>query len=364
MVKPIDKSNIHRILIRATNWVGDAVMTMPALEAVRENFPEAHLTVLARPWVIPLLENHPSVDKVIPYSRGNGPREDLLEMIHVVRQIRTQGFDLAILFQNAFEAALLTFLGGIKNRVGYNTDGRGLLLSHGIPRRKDIMKGHQVEYYLAILRGMGWEAKSKDPTLYVDPKESESMGEMLLTHGIEEHDFLVALSPGAIYGPAKRWPSERFAMIGDYAVQKWGAKVLIMGSEREKDIGAAVKEAMKQPALDLSGMTSLAGAMALIKRCGFFVTNDSGLMHVAAALQVPLVAIFGSTDPVATGPRGPSARIVQHETECAPCLRAECPEDYRCMLSIEPEEVWKEMEYLRHKAQGTRHRAPDPDHIP
>ncbi len=349
MGKPIDKSKIHRILIRATNWVGDAVMTMPALEAVRANFPDAHVTVLARPWVIPLLENHPAVNRVIPYRRGDGLKEDFLEIIRVIRQIRGQGFDLAILFQNAFEAALLTFLGGIKNRVGYNTDGRGFLLSHGVRRRDDIMKGHQVEYYLAILRGMGWEAKSKDPTLFVDPKEIENLGAVLLTNGINEGDFVVALSPGAIYGPAKRWPAERFAQIGDWATEKWGAKVLILGSEGEKEICEGVSVAMKQPALDLSGMTSLPGAMALIKRCGFFVTNDSGLMHVAAAIGVPLVAIFGSTDPIATGPRGPKARIVQHETECAPCLKPECPEDYRCMLSITPEEVWQEMDDLRLK---------------
>jgi heptosyltransferase-2 len=286
---------------------------------------------------------------VIPYRRGNGLKEDFLEIIRVIRQIRGQGFDLAILFQNAFEAALLTFLGGIKNRVGYNTDGRGFLLSHGVRRRDDIMKGHQVEYYLAILRGMGWEAKSKDPTLFVDPKEIENLGAMLLTNGINEGDFVVALSPGAIYGPAKRWPAERFAQIGDWATEKWGAKVLILGSEGEKEICEGVSVAMKQPAIDLSGITSLAGAMALIKRCGFFVTNDSGLMHVAAAIGVPLVAIFGSTDPIATGPRGPKARIVQHETECAPCLKPECPEDYRCMLSITPEEVWQEMDDLRLK---------------
>ena len=347
MGKPLDKSKIHRILVRATNWVGDAVMTMPALEAVRSNFPDGHITVLARPWVIPLLENHPAVDRVIPYKRGNGFKEDFLEIIHVVRQIRAETFDVAILFQNAFEAALLAFLGGVKNRVGYTTDGRGILLSHGIRRRKDIMEGHQVEYYLAILSGMGWEAKSKDPVLFVDPEGVESMNAMLLNNGIDKGDFVVALSPGAIYGPAKRWPVERFAQIGDWAVQKWGAKVLILGSESEKDIGMEVSNAMRHSALDLSGATSLAGAMALIKRCGFFVTNDSGLMHVAAALGVTLVAIFGSTDPIATGPRGPKARIVQHETECAPCLKQECPEDYRCMLSITPEEVWKEMEDLR-----------------
>ena len=349
MGRPIEKSKIHRILIRATNWVGDAVMTMPALEAVRENFPNADITVVARPWVIPLLETHPAVKNVIPYHRGKGRREDFLEILRVVRRIREQNFDLAILFQNAFEAALLTFLGGIKNRVGYNTDGRGFLLSHGVRRRADIMKGHQVEYYLGILKGMGWEANSKDPMLFVDPEEDERIGTMLRHHGIAVEDFLVALGPGAIYGPAKRWPSERFALIGDRAAERWGAKVLIMGSEKEKDIGAEVNKAMNHPALDLSGLTSLGGAMALIKRCGFFVTNDSGLMHVAAALQIPLVAVFGSTDPVATGPRGPFARIVQHKTDCAPCLKPECPEDYRCMLSITPEEVWHEMEELKRR---------------
>ena len=349
MGKPIEKSKIHRILIRATNWVGDAVMTMPALEAVRKNFPDADITVLARPWVIPLLETHPVVNHVIPYSRGNGLREDFLEILRVVRRIREQDFDLAILFQNAFEAALLVFLGGIKNRVGYNTDGRGFLLSHGVRRRDDIMKGHQVEYYLGILKGMGWEADSKDPALFVDPDEDERISTLLRNHGIEVNDFFVALSPGAIYGPAKRWPSERFALIGDWAVERWGAKVLIMGSEREKDIGSEVRKTMNQPAFDLSGVTSLGGAMALISRCGFFVTNDSGLMHVAAALHIPLVALFGSTNPVATGPRGPNARIIQHETECAPCLKPKCPEDYRCMLSITPEEVWQEMEKLKRR---------------
>jgi lipopolysaccharide heptosyltransferase II len=349
MGKPIEKSKIHKILIRATNWVGDAVMTMPALEAVRKNFQDADITVLARPWVTPLLEAHPAVNRVIPYRRGNGFGEDFLEILRIVRRIREQDFDLAILFQNAFEAALLAFLGGIKNRVGYSTDGRGFLLSHGVRRRDDIMKGHQVEYYLGILKGMGWEADSKDPILFVDPDEDEKIGIMLRNHGIEVNDFLMALSPGAIYGPAKRWPSERFALIGDWAVEKWGAKVLIMGSEREKDIGADVNDAMKHPALNLCGLTSLGGAMALIKRCGFFVTNDSGLMHVAAALHIPLVAVFGSTDPVATGPRGPNARIVQHETDCAPCLKPECPEDSRCMLSITSEEVWQEMEELKRR---------------
>ena len=345
--KQIDKSKIKRILVRATNWVGDVVMTAPALEAVGENFPDSTLTVLSRPWVIPLLENHPAVDRVLPLRKGKGRLADLAEIIRVAALIRKQRFDLAILFQNAFEAALLASLGGVKFRVGYNTDGRRFLLSHAVIRNDEIIKLHQVEYYLSILRAMGWEAETKDPGLFVAQKDTESVRSLLSSKGIEAEDFLLALSPGAVFGPAKRWPPDRFAAIGDRAAERWGAKVIVLGSEGEKDICETLCRSMKHDPLNLCGMTTLGEAMALIKRCHFFVTNDSGLMHVAAALNVPMVAIFGSTDPVATGPRSRRARIVRHPADCAPCLKPVCPTDYHCMLSIEPEEVWEQMEALQ-----------------
>ncbi len=348
--KPIDKSEINRILIRATNWVGDAVMTIPALEAVRDNFPASTLVVLARPWVIPLFANHPAVDQVLPIRKGKGYLSDLVEIIRVARLIRRHKFDLAILFQNAFEAALLACLGGIRFRIGYNTDGRRFLLSHAAIRNDKVLKLHQVEYYLSLLRAMGWTARSKDSRLFVVEKDMETIRSLLLSKGIGEDDFLLGLSPGAIFGPAKRWPAERFAFIGDWASERWGAKVLVLGSERERDICMVVCKSMKHAMLNLCGMTTIGEAMALIKRCRFFVTNDSGLMHIAAALNVPMVAIFGSTDPVTTGPRSRKARIVKHQIDCSPCLRPECPTDYRCMLDIEPEEVWKEMEILKGEA--------------
>ena len=344
--KPIDKKRIGRILVRSTNWVGDAVMTIPALEAIKENFPASNLTVLARPWVIPLLENNPGVDQVLPFKKGKGFLSNIVEVIRAASLIRGLGFDLALLFQNAFEAALLTCLGGIRFRVGYNTDGRRLLLSHAVIRDREILRQHQVEYYLGILRAFGWEAPSKDPSLHVAEKEMWAARTILSSHGIEEGDFVVGLSPGAIYGPAKRWPIERFALIGDWAAERWGARVLVMGSQTEKSLGENLGRLMKHHPVNLCGSTTLGEAMALIKRCRLFVSNDSGLMHVAAALRVPTVAVFGSTDPVATGPRGDTARIVRRPIACSPCLRPECPTDYRCMLSIGAEEVWKEMERL------------------
>ncbi len=347
--KGIDKSEVRRILVRATNWVGDVVMTLPALEAIGLNFPESSITVLAKPWVLPLFENHPVVDEVIPFGKEGRYGKRLSELFRVIRVIQRGKFDLAILFQNAFEAALLAYLGRVPFRLGYNTDGRGFLLTHGVIRDEEVLKVHQVVYYLTLLKTMGWEAPEKDPSLCADPADVEKARDLLRSSGIREEDILVGLSPGAIFGEAKRWPPERFAAIGDWAAQRWGAKIVVMGSRGEMDICRSLCSAMTHRSLNLCGRTSLGEAMGVIKECQFFVTNDSGLMHVASALGVPTVAVFGSTDPVATGPRGPGTRIVKHDFSCAPCLRPECPTDYRCLLSIEPEEVWEEMEGLMEK---------------
>jgi len=343
----MDPSQIKRVLIRATNWVGDAVMTLPALEAVRENFPSSYIAVLAKPWVAPIYEHQPAADRVLTFRKGEGGVGGLGELIQCIRLIRRQRFDLAILFQNAFEAALLAFLGGARFRVGYCTDGRALLLTHRVLRGREVLKVHQTEYYLSLLRGMGWRAESKAPRLCVSSADRDAAETILVKEGISEGDFLLGLSPGAIFGGAKRWPAERFAEIGDMGARGWGARSLIFGSGREAAICGRVCGAMQSPALDLSGRTSLGVAMGLIDRCSFFVTNDSGLMHIAAALKVPTVAIFGPTDPVTTGPRGPYTRIVRHDTSCAPCLKPECTEDHACMLGIRAREVWESMEALR-----------------
>jgi heptosyltransferase II len=297
--KPIDKTAIRRILVRAANWVGDVVMGLPAFDALRRNFPESHIAVLARPWVTALFENHPGVDEIIPYSRGQGILKDLAERLRVVLLLRKGNFDLALLFQNAFEAALLAYLGRVPLRVGYNTDGRRLLLSHAVIRDPEILKKHQVEYYLAVLRAIGWEAPTQEPHLHVGQKEASVVRGLLSYEGIEESDFLVGLSPGAIFGPAKRWPVERFAAIADRSIERWGARVVLLGSEKDASTCFDLSRAMKHGAVDLCGKTSLGEAMALIKRCRFFLSNDSGLMHVgcrtrsayhsqSSALRTPL----------------------------------------------------------------------------
>jgi heptosyltransferase-2 len=345
----INKSKIDRILIRATNWVGDVVMTLPALEAVRDCFPDSPISILAKPWVIPLFEAHPMVDEVIPMKIEEGPLAGVKEIMKSSFTIRRKKFDMAILFQNAFEAALMVFLAGIKIRIGYNTDHRAILLSHPVMMNYDLIKEHQTGYYLSILKDFGCEAEPRDPRLFVSDNNMRKARKLLRDEGVKDGDLVVGLSPGAIFGPAKRWPPDRFAQIGDWAIERWNARIIILGSEREKDICDRVSETMNHPSINLCGKTGLGTAMALIKNCDLFLSNDSGLMHVAGALKIPLVAIFGSTNPKATGPGGSGSRsiIVRHDMECAPCLKPFCPKDFRCMLEIGTEEVWNNLENLK-----------------
>jgi len=342
----IPPERVRRILVRATNWVGDMVMCLPALEALGEHFPAAHITVLARPWVAALLREHPAVDQILLFEArdGFGPRQR--ERLRQVRSLQRGRFDLAVLFQNAFEAALLAWLGRVPLRLGFDTDGRGWLLTHKVRRAPEIMRRHQVEYYLELVRAAGWIGDGGEPRLFLAADDRRAAAAWLARNGIGVGTVVFGLSPGAMYGSAKRWPAERFAAVGDRAAAQWGARVLIFGSGKEEPVCERVSAGMQRPHLNLCGQTSLGVAAALIERCQAFVTNDSGLMHIAAALGVPTVAVFGSTDPVATGPRGLRARIVRHDYDCAPCLKSDCPGQHGCMLSIYPEEVWRAVEEL------------------
>ena len=344
----ISTQEIRKILIRSANWVGDTVMMIPSLVALKKTFPSAEITVLAKPWVIPLLENHPSVDRTMIFAKGSGFFNSLKELARIVLWLRAERFDLAVLFQNAFEAALLAYIGKVKYRVGYTTDGRGFLLTHKVKRDQHVLLIHQVEYFLSLIEAMDWHVKEREPIIYVNDEDDRSGSLMVSSMGIEDTSFIFGINPGAEYGSAKRWPEERFAVIGEWAVKRWDAKVVIFGSSSEAEIAAKLANLMHTAnPVNLCGHTTLGQAMALIKRCNFFLTNDSGLMHIAAAFNIPLVGIFGPTDHVVTSPMSNNARIIRHDINCSPCLKEMCPSDHRCMLSIEPEEVWEKMVELK-----------------
>lgn len=333
-------SSPERILVRSTNWLGDVVMSLPALREVRRLHPGAHLAVLARDWVAGLYREQGLVDEIIRFPDGRSS-------LRLVGRLR--GFDRAILFQNAFEAALLVSIAGIPDRVGYATQHRSFLLTRSAAPRTQGRPIHQIFYYLDLLHLTGVSPtdylQSPDfrPDIRLRPTDEgqRQAAELLDEMGVSSESLLVGLNPGATFGPAKRWLSDRYAELADRLIQRMGATILILGSASERAIADAIQSEMRERAVILSGLTSLESLTALLSRCALFVTNDSGPMHLAAALGTPQIALFGSTDEIATGPFSENAEVIHKHVECSPCLRRTCPIDLRCFTRITVDEVFE-----------------------
>lgn len=337
-MKPFPE-NPGKILIRSTNWIGDAIMTTPAVRTIRENFPDSDITLLALSWVADVFAACPHIDHIFSYDK-KGRHQGLKGKLHLAAELRTVHFDMAILLQNAFEAALITRLARIPVRAGYTTDGRGILLSHGVRRHPDIGSRHQVHYYQEMLQGLGLQPGPDVLELFLEPSAVRE-AETVIKKASQGRDVsVIGLNPGAAYGPAKRWPAKKYGELGRQLATATNGLIVIFGTEADQEAAAEISAAAGDQVLDLTGKTSLALAMACIDRCHVFVTNDSGLMHVAAALQTPLVAVFGSTDHVATGPFSEKATIIRRPLDCSPCMKTHCPKDhFQCMEQISVDEV-------------------------
>ncbi len=326
-----DPQVIRRILVRQVNWVGDAVLTLPALEALDGQFPLAEITLLARPWVAGLFAGHPAVDRMIEY-RSEDTHRGLRGRWHLAATVKAGGFDLAVLFPNSMEAAVVPWLAGIPRRIGHPTDGRRCLLTHMVSNESAAGR-HQVEWYLAVVRALGADG-TRTVRLPVTEAVRRRSGELLRQYGIAPTGLLVALNPGSAYGNAKRWPVDRFAAVADRLVESRGATILLIGSEGERPVLDTVAAHMRRPAVNLGGRTDLPALVGVLERVNLLLSNDTGAMHVAVAVGTPVLAIFGPTDAVATGPLGRRARVVSASVPCSPCLLRECPIDHRCMTGV------------------------------
>ncbi|HEY1756773.1 MAG TPA: lipopolysaccharide heptosyltransferase II [Bryobacteraceae bacterium] len=321
----------QRILVRATNWVGDAVMSLPALRALRERFPEALISILAKPWVADLYRREPFCDEIISYTA-----RDIGAKWRMGRELAGRKFDCAILLQNAFEAAAIAWVARIPVRIGYARDGRSALLTRAIavPRAGEIPK-HERFYYLELLRRAG--VIEKMPSSQAIRLEGAAAAREAGAARFRELGFegaVIGVSPGAAYGTAKRWLPERFAEAAARVASTLGAGVAIFGSKDERELCAEVARAIDVPVKNFAGETTLAEFIELAAACCAYLTNDSGAMHIASALGIPTVAVFGATNDVTTGPTGPMARVVREPVECSPCLKRECPIDHRCMTRV------------------------------
>jgi heptosyltransferase-2 len=335
--------NPKKIMVRVTNWIGDAVMSLPALEALHARFPGSEIVLVSKPWVSELYWNHPAVSRQIVYD-AEGEHRGARGFWKLVRKLHSERFDAAILFQNAFQAAWMAWRAGIPVRIGYARYGRNSLLSAAVEVPPWTAYGHQAYYYLQLLFRSGlieMPQTVEEVHLHLAESERRWAVKQLQTLGLSGKRFLVGICPGATFGAAKRWLPDRYAKLADRLIDALGADVLIFGSRSESPLSETVARAMGHTPVVVAGKTTLREFMALLAKCHLVVTNDSGPMHLAAALGSPLLAIFGSTNERATGPIGLRVRIIKYPVECSPCGLRQCPIDFRCMTGVSVDKVYQ-----------------------
>lgn len=328
------------VLVKEVNWLGDLVMSLPALRAIRAEFASARLSVLVRAELAGFFEGLNWIDEVIAYPSATG----LGRSMRVISEIRRRHFDLSILFPNSFESALWVTLGGVRRRVGYATDHRRLMLTDTATPTADALEGHQSQYWLGLIRDtLGITAGSEllDQRLEVGVKPLVEMSTWLGNHRLRpDVKALVAIAPAAAYGPAKEWPLVRYAALIDLIADRFGTECILIGAPEDRAKCEQVAATARAGAVNAAGTISLGEVTALLSLCSGFVGNDSGAMHVAAAVGIPTIGIFGSTNPIRTGPVGAQARFLQYPMPCSPCLERTCRYGhYDCLRAISPEVV-------------------------
>jgi lipopolysaccharide heptosyltransferase II len=320
-----------RILIRSSNWLGDAVMSVPAVRAIKSGRPDVDVTIAAPEKIAPMWKLIPEVDAIIPL-----PNDSFLPVVQLLtHQMR---FDVAILFPNSLRVALETWLSGIPRRVGYRGHWRSWLVNQIIrePRKPGPPEHHSLRF-LRIARECGAETQKTSNVQCPTPKVQLSDSYQLST--INHQPLKIGLCPGAEYGAAKRWLPERFIEAAEKITAQSSAQWILLGTKNDAVIGEQIAAAIGDHCVNRIGQTTLDQLIDELRQCRLLLTNDTGTMHLAALLGVPVVAIFGSTEPRLTGPLGNGHIILRHHVECSPCFLRECPIDFRCMKAVSADEV-------------------------
>lgn len=331
--------SMKSIIVRMPNWLGDLVMATPVLEDLRAFFPKAEITAMCQSNVAPLLKNDPAIDELFSFERSKGLIHRMRER-NVVEHIKRGKYDLGILLTNSFSSAWRFWQGNVKRTVGYRNEGRGILLTDPIDFPEKRKEQHLVITYKELLTPLGIEVSETRPRLFVTKEEEAKAWEIVKRFDIPSDAKLIGVNPGAAYGSAKCWLPERFKAVAENLVSEDPSHVvLFFGDRTHKGLIDDICAGLPNRVINLAGKTSLRELLALIKICSAFLTNDSGPMHIADSLDVPLVALFGSTSPTATGPYKQRDKIVQKKVPCSPCFKRVCPIDFPCMKKIEVKEV-------------------------
>lgn len=320
-----------RVVVRAPNWLGDAVMALPALAALRAALPAARIAIAAAPSVLPLFDEQTDA--------APDERVVLTATTRESRALSAGGFDAALLLTNSFRTAWMAREAGIPDRWGYAANLRGWLLTRSVTRPSGRV--HQAEYYSALVRGLGFPDTVSAPRLGVQEETRLRAAALLAQHGIGDSDTLVGFAPGAAYGHAKRWPPRRVAEVIARLTRERGAICVIVGTAADRDAEREIESSLPAGVrvIDLVGRTDLRVLAGVLARCRAFVSNDSGAMHLAAAIGIPVTAIFGPTDERVTAPIGQHDVLI-HQVFCRPCMLRDCPIDHRCMKRISADTVY------------------------
>lgn len=333
------------MLVVLPNWVGDVVLATPALRALRKGFADTHMTFLLKPYVSDLLAGGDWADELVFWPGGKNRRARQRSFLGLVGELRKRRFDAAVLLTNSFRSGLLSSLIKAPRRIGYDRDGRGMLLT-------DRLKAHRVKgkyvpvsmvrYYGAIADYLGCRPDYDRLELFTEPEDEAAIDQLCSQHGIGDGKPLVVINSGAAFGSAKCWPPERFAAVADRLVESFAARVVVPCGPKEIEIAHTIRHEMRHPAVFLTDpVLPLRQLKALIRRASLLLTNDTGPRHFGCAFGTPTVTVFGPTDPAWTETGYAEERKLITEVDCGPCMKRRCTTDHRCMTRIEPNEVFE-----------------------
>lgn len=341
------KLSPKKILIVRTDRIGDVLLSTPVIKVLRDNFPSAHIAVMVSPYARDILEGNPHLDEVIIYDKDSQHRSWKTSM-RFAGSLREKKFDLAIILHPTNRAHLITFFAGIPRRVGYDRK-LGFLLTDRIKHRKQLGEKHELEYSLDLIRYLGIEPKDKTTFMPIKSESEKWVGLILGQAGIKETDRLLAVHPGASC-ISKLWPTERFAEIADRMADKYGFKILIVAGPNDANLAGKVAGGIHCKAVNLAGKTSVSQLASVFKRCSLLISNDSGPVHIAAAVGTPVIAIFGRNQkglsPRRWGPIGEKSHFLHTENGCLECLAHNCTRGFACIMAISVEEVLKTAESI------------------
>lgn len=336
-----DIQHPKNIIVRMPNWVGDMVMATPVLTDLRKAFPDAKITAMCKIPLSDLLEEDPDIDEIFCFSKTSTFSRHS-DKKNIIEKLQSGKYDLGVLLTNSLSSAWWFWQGKVENRLGFDSKGRKFLLTHAVPFPEKVESQHLVTTYKMLLAPLGLPISDSAPRIYLKDKEIQQAKNLLRQHGVTENHQIVGINPGATYGSAKCWLPERFRDITRRLLEDKDVFVVYFGDQATASLVKEICQGLSPRVVNLAGLTSLRELASLVRLCDVFLTNDSGPMHIAAAIGTAVVALFGSTSQIITGPYR-TGKVIQKSVECSPCYQRTCPIDFRCMKKIEADEVYNEL---------------------